>query len=218
MAFSFNANTLISSDTFSKLVYEQADGSVGMTPEQKANVEFLVDAASRQITDHLGRDIKLGTFQEVWDGQGNDMIIPRQYPVVSVSEVKFSANADFTQGTVLGVGEFAWDEESIFLLFDRTPRGRQCVRITYQAGFATVPQTLQIATAIQFQMLNKAMNPGNKGLGAPDLGVQSISKMNETVTKDTSLRKFGLASEVVGLIEQYRRMDAPLSIMFTRVS
>jgi hypothetical protein len=218
MAFDFGSAALIDPLTFSRLVYQSDDGSAGMSDAEKANVEFLVQSASRQITDYLGRDIKSATFSEVWDGQAADMIIPRQYPITAVSEVRFSANADFTQGTVLGTGEYGFDEESVFLLFNRTPFGRRCVRVIYTAGFVTVPQSIQIATVIQFQMLNKAVSPGSKGTGPSDLGMESISKMGETARKDTSLRKNGLASEAVGLIEPFRRLDAPLSIMFSRVS
>jgi hypothetical protein len=49
------------------------------------------------------------------------------------------------------------------------------------------------------------------------LGLDSISKMQESQRKDSSIRRGGLVSEVVGILESYRRTDAPLSISFARV-
>lgn len=226
MAFSFASHALIDSATLSKFVWgvnDAADGAASgsglpLTSQQVFSVELMVNAISRQIMRHVSSDIKAATYTEVWDGAGTDEFVPTERPINSVSSLKFAPHGDFsTSENLVTAGNgliVTADEYSIKLRGGmRTPAGRGLVQVVYNAGYSTVPEDIQLATLLQFQWAWKQL-----GRGDAMVGVQSISKGPESQTKDAEIRNLGLRSEVVGLLKPYCRLEAPLSIMFTRVS
>jgi hypothetical protein len=50
------------------------------------------------------------------------------------------------------------------------------------------------------------------------VGLKMISKMNEAQSKDDSIGKSGLISEVEGMLKSYQRFECSTSVMFTRVT
>ena len=183
--------------------------------QERWMIEFLIKSSSRQIATHTGRSFLRSTYVEAWDGQASDMIIPREYPILNVTSIKFAANGEFASASSLPTQAFSWDDTSISLRENlKTPFLRSSVQVTYEAGFDEVPEDLQYATMIQYQYLNKTASKS----GSPMLGLSSIAKMNESQTKDGNIGRSGLLAEVVGILENYRRLDAPLSVMFARVS
>lgn len=214
MSFTFAAHVLITPEELSEFVFGVDDASVGMTTQQVASVNLMVGAISRQIIRHVGSNLKEATYTEVWDGAGSDELVPRERPIVSVSSIKFAANGQFGDSSVsLPAESFFTDGTSIKLRSVRTPSGRGLVQAVYVAGYDTVPEDIKMAHLLQFQWAYKQI-----GKGDAMVGIKQISKMQESQTKDDTLAKLGLRSEVVGLLEPYIRFEAPLSIMFTRTS
>lgn len=222
MAFSFADHALIDSRTLSQFIFGVDDATAGLkdgktlTAQQIAMIALCVNAASQAIIRHVCSNIKAADYCETWDGTCADELIPKEWPVLEIKTggVKFSANGDFTNARALPDLLTYTDGHTImFRNGVETPRGRGLVRITYRAGYEDVPHDIQVACMLQFQWLYKQLGTGN-----PMLGISSISKMQEAMSKDTALAKGGLLSEVVGILESYRRFEAPHSMMFTRVS
>jgi hypothetical protein len=228
MAFSLGSHALVDSATLSKFIWGVDDASSGLTPtalttQQVTAIELLVNAISRQICRHISSEIKAGTYTEVWDGAGSDDLVPSEWPINSVTSVKFSANGDFSSATALPTTVIAYDKYSIKLRDVRFPIGRGLVQVVYNAGYSTVPEDIQLACLLQFQWAYKKI-----GKGDAMIGLQSVSKHvgsgTESQQKDPSISASGgrgnggLISEVVGFLEPYRRFEAPLSIMFSRVT
>jgi hypothetical protein len=211
-------DSLIDSQTVSRYFYGVDDAvTTGecSTTQEKFYVEFAVNAASQQIKTYCARQLSQQTYSEVWDGQASDVIIPREYPIQSITSIKYSGNNDFSTADSLPTGAYAFDEEYITLLGDAvTPRGRGLIQVVYSAGYSPVPYDIQQACLMQAQYLFKMQGKE----GGDFLGLSSIGKMGETATKDSSIGKTGLAADVIGILSPYKRMDAPLSVMFTRVS
>lgn len=220
MAFGFDPLvSLVAADYFSEMVYGEADYTANPTCTAivKANIERLVNAASQAILTYIGRNIIEADYVEVWDGQGSDTLIPREYPITAVSAIKFSGTGNFSTVTAIDPLNYQLQPEFITFRYSRTPRGAGSVQVAYTAGYAEIPADLMAACILQFQFLLKQINPGGKG-SAPMVGVSSIGKQGETTTKDPNIAKYGLTAEVIGHIQKYRRMDAPLSVAFARVS
>lgn len=223
MPFSFASDVIFTSEQFSRMQFNEDDKSTSMTTQDKANTEFLVNAANEQVVGFISRKILLGTCTEVFDGQGSDCIMLREFPVRSLVSVKLSTNGEFTTATNLLTGApyaVTFTEDGELLMRDgHWPRGRQLMQAVYTAGwsFADVPYDLRMAVLLQYDWLRKVKNPGVDG-GGKMLGISSRSKQGESESKDGSIGVFGMPKEVTGILERYKRMEAPLSIMFARTT
>lgn len=215
MPFLLN-DCLVSSETISQFMYGVADATTlpSMTPKEKWLVEMCAEAASAQIKTYCGRNLTLGTFAEVWDGQENDTIICSEYPIREVVSLKLSPSGDFTGAPAIDPRLYFARDGEIYLRNILTPRGRGMVQVNYRAGFDPVPKDLQFACIRQLQYLFQ--NQGKTG----DVmtGLKTVTKQGETAVKDDQLGKTGLIADVIGMVSQYRRLDAPLSVMFARVN
>lgn len=210
MAFVFSPNALVT-PAFAESIY--GDPSA-IAPAKKAIIETTVNAASDQIARYCDRNFVAQNYVETQDGAVNDELMTRQYPILAVTEVLFSLNGRFAESTPLEPSSYGTDGNTIVLLFTRTARGRRSVRVSYRAGYETLPYDLMIACCQQAKYLESRTPIDGK---APVmLGLQSMSKGDESITKDSSIRRTGFTADVLGIIDGYRRVEAPFSQMFPR--
>lgn len=219
MSFTFADLALVDSTTISQFVWGVDDatsdlgGNDELSDQDVAMVQMLVNVASQQIIRHVDSDIKETSYVEVWDGAASDELVPRRRPITGVTSVKIASNNDFSVSQGIPSEVINFNQRSITFRSLQLPFGRGLIQVTYTAGYADVPYDIQMATIMQYQWLRSQL--GKSGFMN---GLKSISKMGETQTKDSSIGKFGLRDEVVGMLETYSRFEAPLSIMFSRVS
>lgn len=225
MAFEFADHALVESETLSRFIWGVDDATSDVTPALSdvliANVQFAVDAISRQIMRHCSSNIKSATYEEVWDGAASDELVVTEFPITAVSDFRFAQNGDFSNAQnlyALSGAPICFDKYSIKLRNFRTPVGRGAVRATYTAGYEDVPGDIQLAVCLQFQWLYAKLGKSGDGMAGISAITKTIGGASESQTKDSSIKKGGLISEVVGMLEGYQRFEAPLSIMFTRVS
>ena len=138
-------------------------------------------------------------------GTGHDMTFPTlptdEPPLYALDEDKLKVHSS--------VFEYFIDNDvGIISLSTYFIRPNAIIKISYDAGypFDSIPFDLRMATLLQTQYFLKSFG----GESGSKLGLKSFSKMNENVTKDDNLSNYGLVSEVVGLLESYKRMEAPL--------
>lgn len=215
MAFTFADNALVDSTTASMFLYGVADATVDLDAAEIFKVEFFVNSASQQIQTYCSRNFVSSSYSEVWDGQGSNLLLPTEYPITAVASIKFSGNGDFASAQPLNTNSYFFDAQMISLYEDfLTPRGSGVVQVVYTAGYSTIPMDLQFACLRQFQYLWKMQGTDGNAM----TGFKSVSKMNESAVKDDSIGKTGLIADVVGILDSYKRREAPLSIMFSRNS
>lgn len=221
MPFSFGSHALIDSAALSKFIWGVDDASsdltVGLSSQDIFSVELAVNSISTQIMRHVSSEIKAASYTEVWDGAASDELVPTERPINSVTSIKFASNGDFSSGTSLPPETIYYDKYSIKLRHVRTPVGRGMVQVVYNAGYSTVPYDIQMASLLQFQWIYKKFRKGDAMVGLKTIA-KSVGAGSESQSKDDSLKSMALISEVVGMLESYKRLEAPLSIMFTRVS
>jgi hypothetical protein len=216
MPFSFSSDALVDSATVSNFFYQVPDAvaTAECPAEEKFFVEFAINAASEQIISFCSRKFKQATYTEVFDGQEADLIIPKHYPITGITSVKFASNHGFSTATPIDDAAYNFDEEYIYLTDGvLTPRGRGLVQVIYQAGYATIPYAVQQACIIQAQYLLKFQGKEGNAM----LGYNSVGKMGEQASRDVNIGEHGLVAEVIGMLLPYKRMEAPLSVMFNRV-
>ena len=188
-----------------------------MSSADANRMSFLLNVSSQQICSFANRCFALASYSQTFDGVSTDCFIPREWPVKTVISLKFSSLGDFSQSTpedatTYGVSS---DGTSVDLLAGlTTPRGRATCLLEYVAGYDPIPHDLRYATLIQYQYLNKQAGSTQ---GNPMLGLKTISKMGEQQTKDVNVEKHGLCAEAIGIVEKYKRMEAPNMTMFQRI-
>lgn len=220
MAFTFKSNCLIDSTTFSQLVYGTTDGSTGLTAVEKANVEFLVNSTNDKIVKYINRNLLQTTYTEVLDSSGSDIIFPKEYPINSVTSIKFSSvNSGFATAQALDSDYYGIrDSEHIYLIISPNWVGRGKVQLVYNAGYALadIPSDLKYALVLQYKMDRKLMNVGEQTADS-SIYESGSSKMGESFSANKTFKDSGFAKEVLQILDTYKRCEVPNTVMFNRV-
>lgn len=111
----------------------------------QARVETLINAASASANLYTGRLLAARSHTETLDGTGRTTILLPEYPVNSITSLYVDGDRSF--GATTEVTDYQYYDEGEIYYSGGFPDIRKCVRITWNAGYATVPEDLQIAIA-----------------------------------------------------------------------
>jgi len=121
-------------------------------PNQGSNddtaLQNLITNGSLQILQYIDRPHILagviGSLNENYDGNGSDRLLPRTFPIITVTSVSVDGVA-IPQSTTPQIMGFLFDTRRVLLRGFRFCRGVQNVAISYTAGYASVPLDLKQA-------------------------------------------------------------------------
>lgn len=220
MAFTFKSNSLIDSTTFSQLVYGVTDGSTGLTAVEKANVEFIVNATNDKIVKYINRNLLKTTNTEILDSSGSDVIFPKEYPINSVTSIKFSSRSSgFATAQTLDSDEYIIkDNECIYLHTNPYEVGRGKIQVVYESGYdlVDIPSDLKYALVLQYKMDRKLMSVGELTADS-SIYESGSSKMGESFSANKTFKDSGFAKEVLQILDTYKRCEVPSTVIFNRV-
>ena len=158
----------------------------------------LISAASAFIESWLNRTISVQTYNEIYDGTGQDTLMLSNYPIVAVTSISIYGVAQ----TLLNANDFTStgfsitnDQTQLYgqnITFDR---GRQNVAVSYSAGFATLPLDIEQA-CIELCALKY------KNLRGEKIGVVSKGLAGETTTFFVG----DMTQSVKTLLQQYKNV------------
>ncbi|HET9183257.1 MAG TPA: hypothetical protein VFP59_14060 [Candidatus Angelobacter sp.] len=118
-------------------------------------LQALITNGSAQVLQYINRShilcSVLGTLNETYDGNDSDRLLPRSFPVISVSSVTVDGNA-VPQAPQPWLPGFLWDGRRVLLRGYIFTRGVQNVQITYTAGYLSVPLDLKQAAIEAFAL------------------------------------------------------------------
>ena len=118
-------------------------------------LQGLISNASLQVLQYLDRPhllaSVLGALTENYDGNDSDRLLPRQFPIISVTSVAIDG-VPVQQATSPVTAGFLWDSRRVLLRGFRFHRGLQNVQISYSAGYASVPLDLKQAAIEAFAL------------------------------------------------------------------
>lgn len=164
--------------------------------DHDTKLEMLINAASRMVASFCGREFVSQAYAgEFYDGTGTPELVLNQRPVISVTSIYEDSDREFESDDLLVAEDdyvvdlmagvvtrtttsLLLDEESSDAVWTN---GFQTIKVTYVAGYATVPFDVQQAcvelTAHYFN------NRGRLGLNSMSLGGLSISFGQEGIPK-----------------------------------
>ena len=118
-------------------------------------LQGLITNASLQVLQYIDRphilSSVLGPLTENYDGNGSDRLLPRNFPIISVSSLSIDGVAVQAATTPTTAG-YLWDGRRILLRGFRFCRGLQNVQLSYSAGYPSVPLDLKQAAIEAFAL------------------------------------------------------------------
>ena len=101
----------------------------------------MLEAASGFIQTWINRTLERQSYSAQLDGNGSDTLVLRNFPIVSVSELRIQGALIAPAASDSAIGY--WHDETRLLLRGLVfPRGRGNVRVNYVAGFEAPPPEL----------------------------------------------------------------------------
>jgi uncharacterized phiE125 gp8 family phage protein len=152
----------------------------------------MITAASAFITSWLSRNFIQATYTETYNGSGSTTQLLRQTPIVSVSSLVVNTITVPPSPDGVQAG-YVFDDMALYLIGMSTygwsypvyyfPRGKQNIKVTYTAGYATVPADVEQAC---IELVGKQFNRRKHlDVSNKNLGTEVVSYTKDDLGKDT---------------------------------
>ena len=161
-------------------------------------VEFWINAASQYIENGTERKLKAQSLVEYVNGRKANFILTSEWPINSISEIKVDASGDFSDAsTIMTSSEYAIGENAQVIVLKRLmfPLGYRNIKVTYNAGYATIPSDLEDACLWLVKYYSMMQDSG-------DIGRPSKSKSGEGSTVSQSAPQ-----HVLDIMANYTRCE-----------
>lgn len=126
-----------------------AQGNVmNTTPEKDDRIEALINAVSARFETYCDRTFLSSNYTEYHDGDGHGVIYTKQYPLTSVSGIWDDMDWNWEDNTLVDSTSYRIvDDNCVVFKSGSFLPGiyRQNIKISYTAGYETVPYDLVIA-------------------------------------------------------------------------
>ena len=118
-------------------------------------LQSLITNASLQVLQFIDRPhilaSVLGNLTETYDGNDSDRLLPRQFPIISVTGVTVDG-VPIQQAATSTTAGFLWDSRRVLLRGFRFCPGVQNIQLAYSAGYSSVPLDLRQAAIEAFAL------------------------------------------------------------------
>lgn len=141
-------------------------------------LQNIINAVETKVEQFLNRNLLAQDYVEYYDGSGSELLILRNIPVNSVSKIEYYEGrinnvdiwTEWTQDNQYSRLLIPKEKHGIILEGGIFIKGIQNFRITYNAGYATLPYDINLACK---ELVKIALD--NSPLGKSYLGVTAIS-------------------------------------------
>lgn len=171
----------------------------------------IQSAVEKRVKEYLGRDIEATTYtDELYGGMGDECLVLRQFPITAVTAIKRYDGLD-------GSGTEIWttlvqgtdyerkiiDAEAIAVVLDGNTfaDGDYNYKITYTAGYSTIPSDIQQACK---ELLKITWD--NSPLSHNRLGFLSTSNNGGSATENLTLDG-EIEMKILKKIERYKAIN-----------
>lgn len=181
---------------------------------QDALIEILRPAVEELVIAFCDSDFEQKTItNEIHDGSNSDVIVPYNYPVISIDAVYLGVNTLGQDGTLLPTTDYYKDDDGSVILRSRvTPFYRGSVRIDYKHGYTAVPATVKLCIyqVVKAEMQRRKSNTENLSSRAKDGESESFNAAWD--------KRTGLPVQIMSKLEMFRNKEFPLTGMAQRNS
>jgi len=171
----------------------------------------LISSASVQIQNWLNRSLVSQDITEKLDGEGDETLFLPSYPITNIKQVDFvdrdgtinsvmPSGADFTKYFLIGDGgeiTFITDNPGGYSFF---LEGFKNISIIYTAGYSTIPEDIQEATAEQVAFLNE------QGSASASVKSEKLGDYSKTFFDPTTTSSNVMSNTAFQILSKYRRI------------
>jgi hypothetical protein len=158
-------------------------------------IERLITAKTSAIANYIGHDFVLASdYTEYYNGDGGRRLYTDNYPINSVTLLNDDIDWDFDSSTDISSDDYriSNDKRYILLKDDIFTEAQQNVKITYNAGYTSIPDDLkQVCVEEVSRSYNEKLNIG-------------ISSRTDAKGGTTRVEK-GWMKQSVEVMDRYRR-------------
>ncbi len=175
---------------------------LGITSSSQDTLIALVKAnVEAWVKNYCGRDFLATDYVEYYDGDDSNQLRLLQRPVNTITEIKCDPARLFVDASIIPTTDFIADAQTLRLGFVKLLtykflRGAKSTKVTYNAGYTTIPADLGYAVGL---VVAKQFKVADKKLFAETS--QTVGGMTITLSIDT------YPKDAMKVIESYRRMD-----------
>lgn len=163
-------------------------------------VKFWINAASDMIESECERGLKAKSITEIQHGRRQNILLLREYPVNSITELRIDGNGIFTDAaTLIPSSDYAITDDKNGVLYKHATfnMGYNNVRVIYNGGFSVIPSDLEDA-CLWTVFWKKSIRD------AADIGRTNKNKEGESISYSQSV-----PDDVKNTILRYKRTEFP---------
>ena len=148
-------------------------------------IEDLINACYLMLEGYIHHPLKAADYTEYYDGDGTNTLILRKYPINTVTSIYDDLAREFGADALIDSDDYVIDNEEFIgsvRLFQNTvifTTGVKNVKITYNAGYSTIPK--DAARACIMLVAYYFNRQGSEGMTAQSLGGKSESYTDEAL-------------------------------------
>lgn len=184
----------------------QAKSHLSISPSdslQDARIEMFINAASEKIERYTNRLlVSQGAIAELQHGRRENIILLKQWPIIAISEVSIDYTAAHTApANVLAASDYTIsdDKNSLLLINSTFPVGFNNIKITYTAGYTTVPSDLELAALWLVEWYYLLRTRGDMGRTTASKGGESVGVLEKMPTMIAEMLEFYKRSEFAAI-------------------
>jgi hypothetical protein len=195
MVLTPNVNSLITALEFSEMLQLQlCDADY---------VETLINVASDRIKTYIGFDLKETTYtDEIYSGNGRHNLFLRKFPIVSVISVKEwdTYNNVLLDTLVENQDYLVYLAEGYIYMRGGWWKSISNYRITYKAGYSTIPYDIKMACAMLANMYYD--KKGSANMKSESIGDYSYTA--EDGIGNNTFGEIGIPPIIAGILNKYK--------------
>lgn len=160
-------------------------------------IEDFINRASIWTNEYTGRRLKSRSNIDIYDGDGSDILLLRDYPVTSITDLRIDDGTNNGSPPQTTSGDYTVNLQSGLIKLKNGvmfSKGFQNITITYTAGYATPTETIKEAVLLYVGHLYRRQYADQK------FGVQSETIGDRTTTYGTD----DIIPKAKALLNQYR--------------
>ncbi len=181
-------------DQYALVTLDEAKGFVKVPLSETGDdslLENFINECTHLIESYCNRKFKEREFTDQVTGSGTKDLIPRQFPVISITELYDDTSRAFATPIDSANYMIAKNEKGEGYAVERFDayfaRGQRNVKLVYQAGYASIPYDIQLACKVcvayyYFKQQQEDWTTATKSKGDEDITlIQGIPESATTV-------------------------------------
>lgn len=110
-------------------------------------IQNLITRISDDIEKTCGRSFHSATFTEYYNGDGGNRLLLNNYPISSITSLYDDTDRNYGSDTLIDSGDYISDDAAGMVILDGGlfAEGLKNIKITYVAGYSTIPSDLERA-------------------------------------------------------------------------